>query len=179
MKRLMFTVFLLTAVLIGGYLLYRSAMPGIIADAMVSDSVPDYIPKRFKSRVEAIRAPLNKGTEAMVKKMHASDISVDQVLRAVDEISEEDAYAFLDELNVRKPANTDEVFDVAKEYFAADFDPEVFREPFNQHFTMKQIRKAITYANLNRRSNDVDIATARAIVKKVIVEKEKEVMGLP
>ena len=39
---------------------------------------------------------------------------------------------------------------------------------------MKQIRNAIAYANLNRKSNDVDITTAKAILKKIIIEKEKE-----
>jgi hypothetical protein len=162
---------------VGGYFLYQYMMPGIIADAVVADSLPDYIPKRLHTKVEAIRVPLNKGTEAIVQRMHASEIPVEEVLESVDEISEKDVYKFLDEINEKKPTNTNEVFDIIKKYLSTDFDLEVFREPFNQHFQMKQINNAVEYANLNRRSNDIDISTAKAIVKKIIVEKEKEIAG--
>jgi hypothetical protein len=64
---------------------------------------------------------------------------------------------------------------VAKKHFSSDFDMEVFREPFNRYFEMKQIKKAISYANFNRKTNDVDIVTAKAILKQIILEKEKEV----
>jgi hypothetical protein len=111
----------------------------------------------------------------MLQKMHGSEISVDQVLEAVDDISEYEAYKFLDELNTTKPSKTNEVFDLAKKHFSTDFDLEVFREPFNKHFDIDQINNAIAYANLNRKSNDVDIVTAKAILKKIIVQKEEEV----
>lgn len=176
MKKIITALLILAVLGVGGYLLYRSLVPKIIAKAVVSDSLPDYIPKRLQTKVEAIRTPLNKGTEAMLRKMHASEISVDEVLNAVDDISEKEAYAFLDEVNTTKPSNTDEVFDVAKKHFSTNFDLEMFREPFNQHFDMDQINNAIGYANLNRKSNDIDILTAKAILKKIIIEKDKEVL---
>jgi hypothetical protein len=174
MKKI-FSILMIIAILaVGGYLLYRSLMPKIIAEAMVAESLPNYIPKRLKNKVEAIRTPLNEGTEAMLEKMHASEIPLDDVLNAVDNITEEQAYSFLDELNKKQPDNPNEVFDVAKKHFPTEFDLEVFREPFNKHFEMNQINNALAYANMNRKSNDVDIATAKAIFKKIIVEKEKE-----
>jgi hypothetical protein len=176
MRKIILALVILVILAVSSYLLYRSLVPQIIARAVVSDSLPDYIPKRLQMKVEEIRRPLNRGTDAMLRKMHASNISVDQVLKAVDDISEDEAYAFLDEVNATKPANTDELFSVAKKHFSTDFDLEIFREPFNQHFEMKQINNAINYANMNRKSNDVDIATAKAILKKIIVEKEKEVL---
>ena len=160
---------------LGGYLLYKTLMPALVAEAVVSESIPGYIPKRLKTRVESMRAPINKGTEAMLRKMQESNVSVDQVLDAVDDIGEAEAYAFLDDLNKKDPKNTNEVFDVAKKHFSPGFDLEIFREPFNEYFEMKQVKKAIAYANFNRKTNDVDIATAKAILKKIIIEKEKEV----
>ena len=47
---------------------------------------------------------------------------------------------------------------------------------FNKHFYMKQIRKAITYANLNRQTGDVDFETAKVILKKILIQKEEEFM---
>jgi hypothetical protein len=160
---------------IGCYALYRTLMPELIAEAVVAESMPDYIPKRLQTRMEAIRTPINRGTEAMVQKMHDSDISLKEVLAAVDEVTEEQAYAFLDEINQKKPSNTDQVFDLAKKHFVTRFDLEVFRKPFNEHFKMKQISNALAYANMNRKYNDVDMVTAKAILKKIIIEKEKEV----
>jgi hypothetical protein len=176
MKKIIAALFILIILAVCGYLLYRSLVPQIIAKAVVSESLPDYIPKRLQTKVDDIRRPLNEGADAMLRKMHASEISVDQVLKAVDDISEDEVYAFLDEVNATKPGNTDEVFNVAKKHFSADFDLEVFREPFTQHFEMNQLNNAINYANLNRKSNDVDIVTAKAILKKIIIEKEKEVL---
>jgi hypothetical protein len=178
MKKVSISIILIMAIIAaGGYLLYQYMLPRIIAKAVVADSLPDYIPKRLQTKVEAIRVPLNHGTEAMVQKMHDSQIPLEEVLEAVDNISEEQAYAFLDEINKIKPTNTNQVFDVLKKHLSTDFDLEVFREPFNEYFEMTQINNAIAYANLNRRSNDVDISTAKAIFKKIIVEKEKEVIS--
>ena len=175
MNKVVLTLLIVSILCVGAYVLYRAIMPKIIAEAVVSDSVPDYIPKRLQTRVEAIKTPINKGAEAMIQTMHESNIPLEKVLETVDNITEEQAYAFLDEVNKSQPATTNEVFDLAKKHFSTEFDPEVFREPFNQHFKIKQIRNGLAYANVNRRSNDVDITTAKAILKKIIVEKEKEV----
>lgn len=175
MKKVILSAILIVSVLsIGGYFLYRFYITDFIAEAIVSESLPGYIPKRIQNKIEEIRAPLNKGTEGMLKNMRASHISMDQVLEVVDKTTEEQAYALLNELNKIKPKNTNEVFDVAKKHFTTDFDVEVFRKTFNDHIEMKQVRKAIFYANLNRRSKDVDITTAKVIVKKILLQKEKE-----
>lgn len=173
MKKTFLLLVLIGAFGLGSYLLYRTFMTGLVAKAVTSESLPKYIPKRFQSKVETIRAPLNDGAEAMVEKMHASDIPVDQVLRAVDKVTEQQAYAFLDEFHEQNPKTTDEVFDIAKKYFSTEFNLELFRQPFNKHFSLQQVKNAAAYAEMNRRSNDVDISTAKAILKKIIIEKEK------
>jgi hypothetical protein len=152
-------------------------MPEIIAEAMVSDEIPEYIPRRFQTRVEAIRKPINKGTEAVIEKMHDSEVPMQKVLEAVDNITEEQAYGFLDEFDSSNPTSTDEIFNLAKKHFPTDFNPEIFREPIKKHFEFNQIKGALEYASLNRRSNDIDLATAKAIFKKIITEKEKEVLA--
>jgi hypothetical protein len=174
MKSLLITLAVIFSLLgLAGYFFYRSYMIDIVAHAVVSESLPAYVPKRLKRKVEKMRAPLNKGTEAVLKKMHESDVPLERVLTAVDKTTEEEAYAFLDEVNARKPATTNEVFDIAKKYFSADFDIEVFRQPFNEHVSMKQLRTAIAYANANRKENNVDVATGKAILKKILIEKDK------
>jgi hypothetical protein len=173
-KFFLLVVMLVALIAVGGFLLYKYYLTDFIANAIVSESVPAYIPKRMQSKIEAISKPLNKGTEAMLANMHHSQISIDQVVKVVETTSERQAYSLLDELNESKPTTTDEVFDITKKHVSADFDVEVFRQPFNDHVTMKQVRQAMNYANLNRKTNDVDITTAKAIVKKILLQKEKE-----
>ena len=124
MKKIFSTLVIIALLALGGYFIFRALMPKIIAEAVVAESLPNYIPKRLKNKVEAIRTPLNKGTEAMVQEMHASEIPLDDVLDAVDDITEEQAYSFLDEVNKKHPANPNEVFDVAKKHFSTNFDLE-------------------------------------------------------
>ncbi len=175
MNKIFFFLVVLAVLAFGGYALYRAVVPDLIAGVTVSESLSNYIPKRLKARVEAIKNPINKGTEAMIEQMHASEIPLEKVLHTVDNITEDQAYAFLDEVTKTQPATTDEVFDIAKKHFPADFNPEVFREPFNAHFKIRQIRNAVEYANENRKFNDVELTTAKAILKNILIEKEKEI----
>lgn len=175
MKRLMIMCVLLVGLVAGaGYYLYRTWMPDIIADAVISGSGTAYIPKRLKARVEEIRAPINDGTGAIVEKMQAERIPIDEVIHAIDAVTEDQTNAFLDDVNRQKPKTTDEIFDLATKHFSTSFDPEVFRKPFTEHFSMEQIKDALAYANLNRKSKDVDLPMAKAIAKKIIIEKERE-----
>ena len=179
MKKLVIPVLILVVLGVGGYALYRVIMPELIAEATVSETLPNYIPKRLKARIESIKNPINKGTEAMIERMHASEIPLEKVLETVDNITEEQAYAFLEEVTRAQPETSNEVFDIAKKHFPADFDPEVFRQPFNEHFKIKQIRNAVAYANHNRKSNDVELTAAKAILKNILIEKEKELGERP
>ena len=174
MKKIAILILVTGVLAVGAYSLYRSLLPEIIADAVVSDSMPSYIPKRLQNQVEQIRKPLNEGTEAVVRKIQQSEIPLSELLDAVDNISERQANAFLDEVNAKRPSTTNEFFDLAKRHFPAGFDPEVLREPFNKHFTMEQIESALKYANINRKTNDVDFQTAKAIVKKILREKQQQ-----
>lgn len=174
MRRLVAILLIVGLIGVAGYYAYRSLVPSLVADALVSESVPAYIPKRLQHKVEEIRKPVNRGTEAMLQEMHAHDIPLEDVMDAVDGLTEERAYAFLDKLNTAKPQTTDEVFEMAKEHFKVDFEIEVFRKSFNEHFEMNQIEDAIAFANMNRKSNDVNFNTAKAILKKILLEKEAE-----
>ena len=111
---------------------------------------------------------------AIIKEMHRSKITMAQVFEAIDNAKEEQAFAMLDELNTTDVAPPDEVFDMAKRHFPVDFDVEVFRKPFNEKVDLKLIRKGIRYANIYRETEKVDAATARTIVKKILLQKEAE-----
>ena len=178
MKRFLLIVITVGLLLwLGGYLFYRLYLPDLIAKAIVSEESPTYIPRRIMNKVEEFKAPVNKGANEMVVEMKRNDIPLEDVLEVVDETNEDRAYELLEELNKLNPQTPNEVFDIAKKYIEADFDVEVFREPFVKNVSMKSIQKAMRYANTNQRTKDLDIETGRAIAKQILIQKYNEVTG--
>jgi hypothetical protein len=176
MKRF-FLVIIVLGILawIGGYIFYRFYFPEIVARAIVADETPSYIPRRLMNKVDELRMPVNKGADEIIVEMKRNNIALDDVVAVIDNTSEDEAYNFLKELNQAKPNTPDEVFDIAKKYITADFDVEVLRKPFVENVNMKSIRKAMSFANTNQRTKDLDIETGRAIAKQILIEKYSQV----
>jgi hypothetical protein len=172
-----FIIILFATILIGGiaaFVLYKYYLPEVIADAVVADDLPDYLPKPVKTRIEKIREPVNAGAEDVVKEIHDSDIAIEKILEMIDRTTEDMSNEILDELNRSKITTTDQAFDIIKKHVKADFDLEVLRKPFNENVDVKMIRKAIGYGNINRKSKDIDLETAKVIAKRILIEKEKQ-----
>lgn len=165
---------LVTALSVGGYYLYNALFTRAVAYALAADTVPAYVPKRFQARIQAISPPFNKGTEAVLNEMRNSGVSMTEILATIDGITEEDAYKLLDELNQVKPQTTNDVFSISKKHIHTAFDPEIFRQSFNNHVNMKDVEKALLLANKNRRTHDLDFETGKAVLKQILLEKEKE-----
>lgn len=153
---------------------YTHYFADFVAEAVVADQLPSYIPKRMQAKIQALSKPINEGAEAMLVEMDSSDIPMEKVLSVIDRTNEKKAYSILDEINSMQPQTTDEVFDIAKRHVSTDFDIEIFRQPFNDHVDMKQVRKAIDFANQNRKTHDLEFNTAKAILRKILTQKEKE-----
>jgi hypothetical protein len=77
-------------------------------------------------------------------------------------------------LKQSKPNTTNAVFDLAKKHMAPDFDIEIFRKPFNDNVTIRQVNQLIRYVSTNRRSKNLDIKTTKVIFKKLLLQKEAE-----
>ena len=93
---------------------------------------------------------------------------------AEDETEEEQAYAFLDELNRSEIESPDQVFNMAKRHFPVEFNVEIFRKPFNDKVTIATIRKGVRYANMYKTKEEFDITTAKSVVKQILLQKEEE-----
>lgn len=175
MKKLLAAVFFVLVIAGAGfYVFYKFYFPGVVAAAIASEEVPAYLPEFLQKKIEAVSTPVNKGAEDVVEQIHQAEIPMDKILALIDHTTEQQAYLFLDELNQSTLESTDQVFNIAKKHFPADFDIEVLRGPFNENVNLKMIEKGISFANNNRKLKDIDIATAKAIAKKVLLEKEKE-----
>jgi ABC-type xylose transport system substrate-binding protein len=162
-------------ILIGfaAYVAYEVYFPQMIAESITSEHI-SLVPDQIEHRFEKIRKPVNDGAGVVVEAMHNSGVTMDQILKAIDEAREEQAYAFLDELNRSEITSPDQVFSMAKKHFPVDFNVEIFRRPFNEKVSIATIRKGVRYANIYKDKEEFDVATAKSIVKRILLEKEEE-----
>jgi len=174
MKKILIGLIALILILVaGGYIVYKFYMDDLVAEAILAkEDVPSFVPAKVKAKIDKYRIPINYGAEEVVKKMHESKISLDQIIKAIDEAPEDQAYALLDELKKTKIKSSNQVFDMVKERFPVPFDIEVFRKPFNEKVDVKIIRKGISYATMHEETIDVDMA--KSVAKKILLQKEKE-----
>jgi hypothetical protein len=164
---------LLVIIGLGGFIFYKFYLPDLVAEAIIHDETPPYVPEHVKAKIEKLKVPINQASEDLIQEIHKSNITLEEVIKAIDETQETQVYSAVDELNDVKAKNTNEVFDIAKKHLHADFDLEVLREPFNKNVNMKMINKAMNYLN-STRNEGLDPETMKAIAKKVLIEKEKE-----
>jgi hypothetical protein len=171
-----FTISLIVIALaaIAMFVWYKQYFPKMVAEAVVAEELPAYLPRHVRMKIDEFRLPVNASAEKMIEKIHTENIPFEKVIETIDNATEEQTDAFIDELAATKITSTDQVFDIGKKHFPVDYDVEAFREPFNQNVDLRVIRKGIAYASANRRSNDVDLVTLKEIAKKILVQKEKE-----
>jgi hypothetical protein len=175
MKKVIIIASIVAAVCVAAaYIFYTYYLPGLMAQAIVAEEIPGYVPRHIRGRIAALREPVNKGAGDVVAEMRKADIPMEKIFSMIDNTTEAQAYSMLEELNGTKLTSTDQVFDIAKKYFPAEFDIEVLRKPFNENLNMKMIKKGIRFGNTNRKTKDVDIEIVKALAKEVLHEKEQE-----
>lgn len=174
MKKLRLYVAALVLLAGAGYLAYQAYFPVLVAKSFNSES-SNLLPKEIKRKIEKVRQPVNEGAETIIAQIHQSDdITLEDLLRAIDNASEEQALALLDTLNKMEIKSSDEIFTLTKKYFPVDFNVEIFRAPFNEKVSPALIRKCVKMANIYKRKNELDAETAKSIAKRILLQKEEE-----
>ncbi len=158
---------------IAGYLAYRIYFPDLVAKS-ITDGYDFLIPNRFQDDIEKLTEPINDGATKAVAEIHKAGVTIDQVLQAIDDAKEEQALALLDDLNTMESKNPDEVFDLIKKHFPANFDTEVFREPFTQRVSPQDIQNGLRFANQYKEQGEVNAEIVKSIMKRILIQKEAE-----
>jgi hypothetical protein len=173
-KFLIWVIGLFVVFAAAGLIFYKFYLPGLVADAITEDQTPGYVPRFVEVRMKKYKAPLNKSAGDVIHEIHESNVTLEQVLQAIDRTEPEQVYAALNELSNSKPKTTDEVFDIARKYVNADFDVEILRKPFNENVNMSMVKRAMGYAEGYRNDDTIDPDMAKAVAKKLLIQKEKE-----
>lgn len=173
-KFLIWVLALFIVFAVAGIIFYKVYLPGLVAEAIAEDQTPGYVPRFVEVRMKKYKAPLNKGAGDVIREIHESNVSLEQVLQAIDRTEPEQVHAALDELGNSNPKTTDEVFDIASKYVNADFNVEILRKPFNENVNMSMVKRAMGYAEGYRNDDTIDPEMAKAVAKKLLIQKEKE-----
>lgn len=158
-----------------GFILYKQYAPDIIANELLKETEPVFLPKKVNEKIKKIKVQTNQLSSDIIKDIHKSDITLDQLLHALDGVTEPKANALLDDINkLGKLNNPDQVFDLVKKQFPVDFDVEPLRAPFREKADVQVLQKVVQKANEYRDNKLIDFESAKAIVKRILIEKEKE-----
>jgi len=173
-KTLGWILAVLLVLAIGGTLLYKFYLPQLIAKAVVTEGEPPaYVPKVVERQISRYKVPLSNAATDIVKSMHASDVTMGQVFEAIDKTEPQHIQMAFDELQTANVKTPDDAFNIFKKHVNADFDVEVLREPFTKNVNMKMIRVATKKAH-QYNEDAVDADLAKAIIKNILLQKEKE-----
>ncbi|HYC84993.1 MAG TPA: hypothetical protein VEB86_07215 [Chryseosolibacter sp.] len=173
-KFVIVVVVLFAAAAAGAFVFYKVYLPELVASAIVNDQEPGYMPDYVQTKIRKYRTPVNQAAEDVIRHADRSNISMDQILRTIDNTKEEHVNAALAELSDRDVKNTNQVFDIFKKHIPADFDVEPLREPFNDHVSMKMIHDALERSRQQLDKENLDADMAKAVIKQVLVQKEAE-----
>jgi hypothetical protein len=164
----------LVLVAVAGVFFYKYYLPEMVAAALVKEEEQPYIPKFVQARIKKYKEPVNKGAEDVIREIHRSQVTLQQILETIDRTEPEQVQAMLDELSDTRIVSEDQVFDIGKKYIRADFDVEVLRVAFKENVDTSMIRKGLRQAEYHRNEVPIDPDMAKAIVKQVLIQKEKE-----
>lgn len=174
-RKILGSILVLSILIFIGYLAYKQYVPEIIANELLKKTEPAFLPKKVTEKMKEIKAKTNSISSDAIKDIHRSNISLEQVLKAIDDATEEKANILLDEINrLEDPKSADQIFDLAKKHFPVDFDVEALREPFLAKADSLNLKKAIRKANEYRDNKLIDFESAKIIIKRILIEKEKE-----
>jgi hypothetical protein len=175
MKKLLLAI-LVVAITIcaGGFIFYKLYLPSLVAEVLTKAETPSYVPAFVQNKIEKYKAPINKGAEDIISELHKENISVHEVVKAIDDIPDRDIQAALNELQNENIKTTNQAFDIIARNVNTGFDVEPLRAPFNRNVNAKMIRKFLTDEDFKTYRESFDPAMIKSVTKEILLQKEAE-----
>ena len=162
----------LTILCVGAFIFYKMYLPTFIADAITKPETPDYLPAFVQQNMKRYKAPINDGATTIIEELHERNIPVSEVIKALDETSEEDIQQALSELKAVNVKTTDQAFDIITSHVKGDIDLEPLREPFKKNVDVKTIQTILKDKNFTQYQDLLDPSTIKNVAKEVLIQKE-------
>jgi hypothetical protein len=174
-KKLVILLIILTSFALVGYIAFKRYAPAMIANQLLKETEPAFLPKEIKEKIRKVKAQTKQLSMDVIYDIHRSNITLDQLLKSLDQVTEEEAYLLLDDINkLGKIRSSDQVFDLAKMHFPVEYDVEPLREPFRKKADVYTLERVIQKANEYRDNELIDFESAKSVIKRILIEREKE-----
>jgi hypothetical protein len=180
MKKLLWVILILAITFcVAGFVFYKLYLPALVADVLTKAETPSYVPAFVQNKIEKYKVPINKGAGDFVTELHRQNVPVQEVINTIDETSEEEIEAALNELKDQDIKTTDEAFDIIVRHVNSEMNLEIFRAPFKRNVEVKTIQKFLSDDDFNTYRESLDPAMVKEVAKKVLLEKEAEYNNSP
>lgn len=175
MRKLIIGILVALSILcLGAFLFYKVYLPSAIAHIITDAETPSYLPSFAEENLAKYKEPINKGASELVQALHDRNIPVEEVIRALDETTEAEIQAALDELKASDIKTTDQAFDIIASHVKTDLDIERLREPFKQHVNIQTIQRVLNDNDFKQYQDLLNASTIKEVVKEVLIQKEAE-----
>ncbi|SMG41733.1 hypothetical protein SAMN05661096_02816 [Marivirga sericea] len=177
-NKIIIVVFSLTTLLITiGYMGYLYVYPKIVADAIVNKKYASIIPERYKNGFNLITDSINNKVSDVMKISEDKGITIDDLLKAIDEIKEEDVRDALEELYKTDLQSIEQVYSIGRKHIKFQaFDPDLLKDSFLKHVKMHHVERGLKYIKKHDLENQLDVQSGKRIAKQIIIQKQEKIM---
>ena len=177
-NKIIIIVFSLIILLISiGYLGYLYVYPKIVADAIVHKKYASVIPERYKDGFNLITDSINYKVSDVMKISEENGITIDDLLKAIDEIREEDVRNALEELYQTDLQSIEQVYNIGRKHIKFQaFNPDLLKDSFLKHVKMHHVERGLKYIKKHDLENQLDVESGKRIAKQIIIQKKEKIM---
>ncbi len=170
-KKISILLFILIVLATSFIIGYKYFLPGYLADVIMQDSIPQFIPDSYKEKVKNIHEPLNKYNKQILEVADSLDLSLDQVLQIIESIDPNEVLKVYHLLENKNIEDSDEVFSLIEQNITIkDVNIKSYQQLFNKYATPARINRGLRYAEKHELIASLAPETAKKIAKKIALK---------
>lgn len=177
MKKIL--IFILTVVLLcfSGYAGYRFYLPSMIATTLTSEKPSRFIPDDMQEKVKNLRLKIDREIDDLPVLLKETRLTVDDLLVMIDRANPDQFARAIEEIKNTSITSTNQIFDICMKHIKIDgYDLEVFRGPFVQNTSIRNIQEAIGKIEQNELITSMGIPVLKQTAKKILISSKEEIL---
>ncbi|MBL7872727.1 MAG: hypothetical protein JNM78_14010 [Cyclobacteriaceae bacterium] len=168
-KKLRLGLMAVTTLAVTAILIYKLFLPYYLAELIMQDEPPSYIPEKYKIQLERIHKPMNKYAGQLFKVTDSLDLSLDLILEIIDSVNPDQVMDVYYKVENKHIENSEEVFNLIKENIEIkQIDISLYKKVFLSHATPAKINRILRYAETHDLIANLAPATAKRIAKQLV-----------
>lgn len=177
MKKLL--IFILAIALLGfaGFAGYRVYLPNMIATTLTSEEPSRLIPDGMLEKVKDLRVKIDREVDDLPVLLIETRLTVDDLLIMIDRANPDQFEKAIEEIRNTSVTSTDQIYDICMKHIKIDgYDLEVFRGPFVQNTSVRNIQEAIGKLEQNEFITSMGIPVLKQTAKQILISSKEEIM---